>query len=997
MNFLLILYSLLHLTLAHGLSRHPLRNRRQLSATDGIQSNGLQNNVTWDKYSYFVNGKRLMLFSGEVHPYRLPVASLYLDVFQKIKAMGMNAVSFYVFWGILEPKKGDISFEGFRDLQPFFDAAKKAGIYLIARPGPYINAETTAGGFPGWGTYTPGIWRTSNASYIDAYTGYIKAVGAKIAANEITKGGPVILVQSENEYSGWQAPYSEDYEYEKKLKQAFIDTGITVPITTNDAWPGGHYTSVDVYGYDSYPNGFDCSHPTTWKSDAVPESFWSAHQQYTPNIVNAVYEFQGGAFDGWGGSGYDTCAVLTGPEFERVFYKNEIAMSTTFLNLYMIFGGTNWGGIAHPGVYTSYDYGSAITEDRRLRDKYYELKLIANFLAVSPAYLTSRPQNVGSSQGAFTGNSALKTTQLLDVVGNKTAFYVIRPADASLNAVQQYKLTLPTSIGNVTIPTVGGTLALNGKDSKIHVVDYAAGSTTVVYSSAEIATWATIDGKDVIILYGSAGELHETAIKSSSTPSVVSGSGTIKTKSLSGGVLAIQYTTTGQTVVQVGNTLLYVLDRANAYQFWPVTPTSSLNTIHADTGSVIVKGGYLLRSASTISGTLALTGDLNSTTTFEIIAPTAAAQKVTFNGESLDVSKSSHGTITAKKTITLPDVKLPDLSSLTWKKADSLPEISPSYSDAAWTTANRASTVNPTTPTTPVILYAGEYGYHTGNILWRAHFTATGTETAFKVKVMGGSAFGYSVWLDSTFLGSWEGDSVRQDYEGTFKIATSPKKGSSHVITILQDHMGYEEDWIVGSETFKGPRGIISYSFVGSTGTKVDTWKVTGNLGGESYVDKTRGPLNEGGLFAERQGWHLPGFDDASWVPGKPTEGISSAGVAFYRTSFKLDVPSGVDYPIAFAVSNSTTNPHYRAQFYVNGYQFGKYVNSIGPQKVFPVPQGILNYQGDNTFAVSLWAEKATGAKLNSLKLQLNAKIESSMAKVASQPAPAWSQRKGAY
>ena len=60
---------------------------------------------------------------------------------------------------------------------------------------PYINAETTAGGFPGWGTYTPGLWRTSNQTYVDAYTGYIQAVGSKIAANQITNGGPVILVQ----------------------------------------------------------------------------------------------------------------------------------------------------------------------------------------------------------------------------------------------------------------------------------------------------------------------------------------------------------------------------------------------------------------------------------------------------------------------------------------------------------------------------------------------------------------------------------------------------------------------------------------------------------------------------------------------------------------------------------------------------------------------------------------------------------------------------------
>ncbi|GLB33461.1 putative beta-galactosidase, domain 3 [Lyophyllum shimeji] len=603
------------------------------------QDDGLQKIVTWDQYSLMINGKRLMVFSGEVHPYRNPVQSLHLDVFQKIKAMGFNAVSFYVFWGILEPKRGEISFEGFRDLQPFFDAAKKAGLYLIARPGPYINAETAGGGFPGWGTYTPGLWRTSNTTYLDAYDGYIKAVGAKIAANEVTNGGPVILVQAENEYSGFQAPYTEDLDYEKKLIQSLRDAGVTVPITHNDAWPGGHLTMVDIYGYDSYPNGFDCSNPYVWKSDAVPEWFWGAHMSINPEDLNAVYEFQGGAFDGWGGSGYATCAVLTGPEFERVFYKNQIAMSTTLLNLYMTFGGTNWGGIAHPGVYTSYDYGSAIAEDRTLREKYYELKLQANFLAVSPAYLTSRPQNIYNTQGSFTKNSALKTTQVLDVVGNKTGFYVVRQTDASTNALQTYTLNLPTSIGNLKIPTIGGSLSLNGKDSKIHVVDYTAGSTTVLYSTAEIFTWATIDGKDIILVYGNAGELHETAFKFGTTPpapEVLSGTGTFQQKTLASNSLALQFRTTGQTVVQVGSTLLYILDRANAYQFWALhPPTIGAFAQYSTENPIIVKGGYLLRSVEIRGSTLAIQGDLNDTATFEIIAPAASSKLVTFNGAPL--------------------------------------------------------------------------------------------------------------------------------------------------------------------------------------------------------------------------------------------------------------------------------------------------------------------------------------------------------------------------
>ena len=99
----------------------------------------LQDIVTWDEHSLFINGERLMIFSGEFHPFRLPVPSLWLDVFQKIKALGLNAVSFYVHWGALEGKPGEFVSEGVFDLKPFFDAAKEAGIYLIARPGPYIS------------------------------------------------------------------------------------------------------------------------------------------------------------------------------------------------------------------------------------------------------------------------------------------------------------------------------------------------------------------------------------------------------------------------------------------------------------------------------------------------------------------------------------------------------------------------------------------------------------------------------------------------------------------------------------------------------------------------------------------------------------------------------------------------------------------------------------------------------------------------------------------
>lgn len=128
----------------------------------------LQDIVTWDEKSLFIRGERVMMFSGEVHPFRLPVPSLYLDLFQKIKALGFNMVSFYVDWALLEGKPGEYRDDGIFDLEPFFEAATKTGIYLLARPGPYINAEVSGGGYPGWLQRVNGTLRTDAPEYLEA-------------------------------------------------------------------------------------------------------------------------------------------------------------------------------------------------------------------------------------------------------------------------------------------------------------------------------------------------------------------------------------------------------------------------------------------------------------------------------------------------------------------------------------------------------------------------------------------------------------------------------------------------------------------------------------------------------------------------------------------------------------------------------------------------------------------------------------------------------------
>lgn len=132
----------------------------------------LQNIVTWDAKSLFIHGERVMVWSGEVQPFRLPVPTLWIDVFEKVKALGFNAVSFYVYWALLEPKQGSFRADGIFDLKPFFKAATDAGIYLIARPGPYINAEVAGGGFPGWLQRVNATLRTSAPEFLAAVDKY---------------------------------------------------------------------------------------------------------------------------------------------------------------------------------------------------------------------------------------------------------------------------------------------------------------------------------------------------------------------------------------------------------------------------------------------------------------------------------------------------------------------------------------------------------------------------------------------------------------------------------------------------------------------------------------------------------------------------------------------------------------------------------------------------------------------------------------------------------
>ncbi|KAF2018726.1 glycoside hydrolase family 35 protein [Aaosphaeria arxii CBS 175.79] len=984
----------------------------------------LQDIVTWDEDSLFVNGERLLLYSGEVHPYRLPVPDLHRDIFQKIKALGYNGVSFYVDWALLEGKPGTYRADGVFDLKPFFDAASEVGIYLIARPGPYINAEVSGGGFPGWLQRVNGTLRTKSPEFLKATDLYMASIGKTIADAQITNGGPIILVQPENEYT--QATSDQvfpDPDYMEYIYKQLRDAGVVVPLISNDASPKGHNAPgqpapVDIYGHDGYPLGFDCANPAVWPDKALPANWRQLHEQQSPSTPYSILEFQGGSFDPWGGPGFDKCEVLVSSEFQRVFYKNLYSFGVTILNLYMTFGGTNWGNLGHPGGYTSYDYAAVIREDRRVdREKYSEQKLQANFLKVSPQYLTLTPGN--SSNNLWTTSTDLTVT----VAANEsTRFYYVRHAKYNTLDSTKYKLTIPTTaFGNITVPQIANTsLTLSGRDSKIHVSNYDIGQATLVYSTAEIFTWHKYEDKTVLVLYGGPGETHEFVLAVTGLEVL---EGEVQSIATRGYTLVNFEANEKRKVVKVGvgsNFIyVYMLDRNSAYNHWSID-TAPHDSSHA----VILKAGYLMRTAKIDGNTLSLTGDVNATTPIEILggAPSSLST-LTFNKRPLPFQTSNQtGAITATIPYNPPELSIPNLSTLQWHYLDSLPELLPTYNSTRWTSASHPKTPNTHRPlTTPTSLYASDYGYHTGALLYSGTFTSTGNETTLSLSTSGGSAFAHSAWLDDHFLGSFRGYDAATTANSTFTLPALAK-GSQHVITVLIDTMGLDENWTIGTEQMKNPRGILDYRLSGRDQRDV-AWKLTGNLGGEDYADVSRGPLNEGGLFAERCGLHLPGAlstttssrrsrEGGSSSPcnvewkaskGPVLDGLTGPGVGFFAAEFELRVPEGWDVPMSFTFDNSTLGggggggEAYRVQLYVNGWQYGKYVSNVGPQTKFPVPRGILDYDGTNYLAVTLWGLDDKPVKVRGLELTVDGVVWSAVGEVGVVDGERFKVREGAY
>jgi beta-galactosidase len=313
---------------------------------------------------FTLNGAPFQILSGELEYARIPRAD-WRDRLRKVRALGLNTITVYVFWNLHEPKPGVYDFSEQNDVAEFLREAQAEGLYVVLRPGPYVCAEWDLGGYPAWLLKDRGmVLRSSEESYLAPVRRWMMRLGRELAPLQASRGGPIIAVQVENEYGSFQAP-SDGGAYMRTMEHMMRDAGFGESLLyTADG--GDELTKGSLPGL---PAAVDFGTGDAERSLKLLHAF-------RPEGPVFIAEYWDGWFDHWGDKHQTTDAATQVAEIRAAIAKGYS------ISLYMIHGGTSFGwmnganwddGKYEPDV-SSYDYDAPIDESGRPRPKYFALR-----------------------------------------------------------------------------------------------------------------------------------------------------------------------------------------------------------------------------------------------------------------------------------------------------------------------------------------------------------------------------------------------------------------------------------------------------------------------------------------------------------------------------------------------------------------------------------------------------------------------------------------------
>ena len=312
------------------------------------------------KGSFMLNGKPFVVKAAEMHYPRIP-RPYWEHRIQMCKALGMNTVCLYVFWNIHEPEEGKFDFTEGNDVAEFCRLAQKNGMYVIVRPGPYVCAEWEMGGLPWWLLKKKDInLRHQDPYFMERVRIFEKEVGKQLAPLTIQNGGPIIMVQVENEYGS----YAQDKPYVMAIRDCLREIyGNQLALFQCD-WS----SNFELNGLD------DLTWTMNFGTGADVDQQFKRLGEVRPDAPKMCSEFWSGWFDKWGAQ-HETRNAKDMVDGMEAMLKRGISFSR-----YMTHGGTSfghWAGANSPGYapdVTSYDYDAPINEYGHATEKYHQLR-----------------------------------------------------------------------------------------------------------------------------------------------------------------------------------------------------------------------------------------------------------------------------------------------------------------------------------------------------------------------------------------------------------------------------------------------------------------------------------------------------------------------------------------------------------------------------------------------------------------------------------------------
>ncbi|MDE3247555.1 MAG: beta-galactosidase [Bacteroidota bacterium] len=311
---------------------------------------------------FLLDGKPFQIISGEMHPARIAV-SQWRHRIRMAKAMGCNTIAVYAFWNYFEERQGLFDFRtDKRDIAAFIRLCQQEGMWVLLRPGPYVCGEWDLGGIPSWLLKYPDIrLRCMDPKYIQAVTTYIKQLSAQVKPLLVTNGGPILMVQIENEYGS----YGNDKVYLEYLRTQWQSNGINTPFYTAD---GPTDFMLEAGNIDGAAIGLD---------SGSSEADFEQAKKRSPHVPSFSSETYPGWLTHWGEpwARPDTAALRKEINFLLSHKKS--------FNLYVVHGGTNFGFTAGANAFsptqyqpdiTSYDYDAPISEQGLPTPKYFLLR-----------------------------------------------------------------------------------------------------------------------------------------------------------------------------------------------------------------------------------------------------------------------------------------------------------------------------------------------------------------------------------------------------------------------------------------------------------------------------------------------------------------------------------------------------------------------------------------------------------------------------------------------